>query len=118
MSSVYRLKGPRKQTNHKQSKRVSFDRTELRVLLNEYSRRVAAGEWRDYAIDHGRDRAVFSVFRHTAEHPLYSIEKLPGHSGKGGRYGLLRGPIRLKQDTNLVKILGSIERRPNLISIG
>lgn len=118
MSSVYRLKGPSKQPNNKQSKRVSFDRTELRVLLNEYSRRVAAGEWRDYAIDHGRDRAVFSVFRHTAEHPLYSIEKLPGHGRNGGRYGLLRGPIRLKQDTNLAKILGSIERRPNLISIG
>ena len=52
---------------------VSFDRNELRILLNEYSRRVAAGEWRDYAIDFCKDRAVFSVFRHAAEHPLYSI---------------------------------------------
>ncbi len=113
MSSLHSL-----QAQGKQAKRVSFDRYELRVLLNEYSRRVAAGEWRDYAIDHGRDRAVFSVFRHTAEHPLYSIEKVPGHGGKGRRYGLLRGPIRLRQDANLDKILGSIERRPRLISIG
>jgi len=113
MSSLHSLKA-----HHKQSKRVSFDRNELRVLLNEYSRRVAAGEWRDYAIDHGSERAVFSVFRHTAEHPLYSIEKLPGSGGKGGRYGLLRGPVRLRQDANLAKLIGGIERRPRLISIG
>lgn len=117
MSSVHNLKTRRKQTNSKQAKRVSFDRTELRVLLNEYSRRVATGEWRDYAIDHGRDRAVFSVFRHTAEHPLYSIEKLPGKGGKGGRYGLLRGPVRLHQDASLANVLGAIERRPHLISV-
>ncbi len=113
MSSLHNLKARSKQT-----KQVSFDRGELRVLLNEYSRRVAAGEWRDYAIDHGRDRAVFSVFRHTAEHPLYSIEKLPENGGKGGRYGLLRGPVRLRQDASLANILGAIERRPRLISIG
>ncbi|MDH3739507.1 MAG: DUF2794 domain-containing protein [Alphaproteobacteria bacterium] len=113
MSSLHSLKARSKQT-----KRVSFDRNELRILLNEYSRRVAAGEWRDYAIDHGRDRAVFSVFRHTAEHPLYSIEKLPANGGKGGRYGLLRGPVRLQQDASLANLLGAIERRPHLVSIG
>lgn len=116
MSSLHSFKVHSKQA--KPAKRVSFDRSELRVLLNEYSRRVAAGEWRDYAIDHGRDRAVFSVFRHTAEHPLYSIEKLPGKGGKAERYGLLRGPVRLRQDASLAKILGAIERRPHLISIG
>ncbi|NKB48529.1 MAG: DUF2794 domain-containing protein [Alphaproteobacteria bacterium] len=115
MSSFHRVKASNRQIVGKPTKRVSFDRSELRILLNEYSRRVAAGEWRDYAIDHGRDRAVFSVFRHTAEHPLYSIEKLPGN---GGRYGLLRGPVRLRQDSSLDKILHSIERRPHLISIG
>ncbi len=114
MSSLHRLKAQ----NSKRSKRVSFDQSELRVLLNEYSRRVAAGEWRDYAIDHGRDRALFSVFRHTAEHPLYSIEKLPASGGKKGHYGLLRGSIRLRQDASLANILGAIERRPHLVSIG
>ena len=95
MSSLHSLK-----TRSKHTKRVSFDRKELRVLLNEYSRRVAAGEWRDYAIDHGRDRAVFSVFRHTAEHPLYSIEKLPGTAVRAdamdccaGRSGCARTPV-------------------------
>jgi hypothetical protein len=113
MSSLHSFK-----VHSKQAKQVSFDRSELRVLLNEYSRRVATGEWRDYAIDHGSDRAVFSIFRHTAEHPLYAIEKLPEKSGNAGRYGLLRGPVRLRQDASLAEILGAIERRPHLISIG
>lgn len=96
--------------------RVSFNRNELRQLLNEYSRRVATGEWRDYAIDFRRDRAVFSVFRHTAEHPLYSIEKLPGKGG--GTWHLRRGPERLKHSRRLADVLAAIERRPKLIAIG
>jgi hypothetical protein len=94
---------------------VSFDRNELRELLNEYSRRVAAGEWRDYAIDFTRDRAVFSVFRHTAEHPLYSIEKVPGKGG--GVWRLRRGPERLKHSRNLADVLAAIERRPRLVAV-
>jgi len=99
----------------KRSGRVSFDRNELRILLNEYSRRVAAGEWRDYAIDFRRDRAIFSVFRHTAEHPLYSIEKHPGKGG--GTWHLLRGPELLKRSQNLSDVLSAIARRPKLIAI-
>jgi hypothetical protein len=109
------------QSLHKQNRkagRVAFDRNELRILLNEYSRRVAAGEWRDYAIDMCRDRAVFSVFRHTAEHPLYSIEKIPGKGGRPERYAVSRGPQRLKQGSNLVEVINAIERRPHLIAIG
>ena len=55
--------------------RVTFDRRELNRIFNLYGRKVAAGEWRDYAIDFLRDRAVFSVFRRTSEVPLYRIEK-------------------------------------------
>ena len=95
--------------------RVAFNRNELRELLNEYSRRVASGEWRHYAIDFKRDRAVFSVFRHTAEHPLYSIEKLPGKGG--GTWRLRRGPERLKHSGSLSDVLAAIERRPKLIAI-
>lgn len=99
----------------KRNTRVSFQRDELRELLNEYSRRVATGEWRDYAIDFKRDRAVFSVFRHTAEHPLYSIEKVPGKGG--GTWRLCRGPERLKHSPDLSVVLAAIERRPKLIAI-
>lgn len=97
---------------------VTFDRNELRILLNEYSRRVAAGEWRDYAIDLLRERAVFSVFRHTAEHPLYSIEKFPKKGNKPVRYAVSRGPQKLKQGQNLINVLGAIKSRPKLIAIG
>ena len=56
---------------------VSFTRHELNEILDLYGRKVAAGEWRDYAIDFGREKAVFSVFRRASEVPLYRIEKPP-----------------------------------------
>ena len=96
---------------------VTFDRNELRILLNEYSRRVAAGEWRDSAIDLLRDRAVFSVFRHTAEHPLYAIEKFPKKGNRPLRYAVSRGPQKLKQGQDLMGVLGAIKKRPKLVAI-
>ena len=59
------------------SSTVFFTRAEFREILNLYGRKVAAGEWRDYAIDFGREKAVFSVFRHASEVPLYRVEKNP-----------------------------------------
>ena len=56
---------------------VTFSRRELSRILSLYGRKVAAGEWRDYAIDFLKDRAVFSVFRRTSEVPIYRIEKSP-----------------------------------------
>ena len=58
------------------SETVSFQRLELNIILSLYGRMVAAGEWRDYGISALRDVAIFSVFRRTAEHPLYRIEKI------------------------------------------
>ena len=88
------------------------------MLLNEYLQRVASGEWRDYAMDFTRDRAIFSVFRHTAEHPLYAIEKLPGKSGRPELYAVSRGPQRLKQSESLNTVLAAIKSRPRLRTIG
>ena len=68
---------------------ISFDRRELNQLLSVYGRRVAEGEWRDYAIDMLRDRAVFSVFRRTAEAPLYRIEKMPKLARRQGAYSVV-----------------------------
>ncbi len=65
---------------------VSFDRRELASILTLYGRMVALGEWRDYGISMLRDMAVFSVFRRTAEHPLYRIEKRPRLRSKQGMY--------------------------------
>jgi hypothetical protein len=112
MSSAYHL-NPQNRIRGQ----VTFDRNELRTLLNEYSRRVAAGEWRDYAIDMLKDRAVFSVFRHAAEHPLYSIEKYPARGNRPDRYIVSRGPQKLKQSQSLLEVLNAIERRPKLVAI-
>jgi hypothetical protein len=68
---------------------VSFDRRELSSILTLYGRMVALGEWRDYGISMLRDMAVFSVFRRTAEHPLYRIEKRPKLRGKQGMYAVV-----------------------------
>lgn len=113
MSSLQGLHKP----NRRPSK-ITFNRNELRILLNEYSRRVAAGEWRDYAMDFARDRAVFSVFRHTAEHPLYAIEKSPGKGGRPPLYAVSRGPQRLKQSENLDTVLDAIKSKPRLRTVG
>ena len=73
MSNLYRLADQK--ARHRI---VSFDRRELARLLNLYSMRVASGEWRDYAIDFRPGMANFSIFRHTAEQPLFAITKVPG----------------------------------------
>ena len=68
---------------------VTFDRRELNRILDLYGRKVAAGEWRDYAIDFLKDRAVFSVFRRSSEVPLYRIEKTPKLERRQGAYSVI-----------------------------
>jgi hypothetical protein len=65
---------------------VGFDRRELNTILNLYGRKVASGEWRDYAIDFLKDRALFSVYRRASERPLYVIEKNPRLRHRQGQY--------------------------------
>jgi hypothetical protein len=69
--------------------RVTFDRRELHRILDLYGRMVAAGEWRDYAIDFLKDRAVFSVFRRSAEVPIYRIEKSPRLARRQGAFSVI-----------------------------
>jgi len=91
---------------------VAFDRRELSVILSLYGRMVAAGEWRDYGISCLRDRAVFSVFRRTAEHPLYRIEKHPKLRNRQGQYAVvgMDGQI-LKRGHDLKTVLRVLERK-------
>jgi hypothetical protein len=85
---------------------ISFDRRELDQLLSVYGRRVAEGEWRDYAIDMLRDRAVFSVFRRTAEAPLYRIEKSPKLARRQGLYSVIATTgLILKRGHDLCRVL-------------
>ena len=91
---------------------VAFHRTELNVILSLYGRMVAAGEWRDYGISSRRDVAVFSVFRRTAEHPLYRIEKRPKLRAKQQQYAVIGmdGQI-LKRGADLKTVLRVLERK-------
>jgi len=91
---------------------VAFHRSELSVILSLYGRMVAAGEWRDYGISSLKEVAIFSVFRRTAEHPLYRIEKRPKLRGKQGMYSVvgLDGQI-LRRGHDLRTVLRVLERK-------
>ena len=94
------------------SEQVAFHRTELSIIMSLYGRMVAAGEWRDYGISSLRDLAVFSVFKRTAENPLYKIEKRPKLRLKQGQYVLIGidGQI-LKRGNDLKAVLRVLERK-------
>ena len=88
----------------------AFDRSELSLILSVYGRMVAAGEWRDYGISNLREVAVFSVFRRTAENPLYRIEKRPKLRAKQGLYAVIGMDGRvLKRGQNLKSVLRVLE---------
>ena len=92
--------------------RVSFHRTELSIILGLYGRMVAAGMWRDYGISMLREVAVFAVFRHTAEHPLYRIEKRPRLAARQGLYAVIGKDGRvLKRGSDLATVLRVLEKK-------
>ena len=95
---------------------VTFNRLELNRILNLYGRMVAAGEWRDYAIDFLKDRAVFSIYRRASEVPLYRIEKDPKLARKQGVYSVIAasGQI-LRRGHELDRVLLVIDRKLELV---
>ncbi|WP_316014417.1 DUF2794 domain-containing protein [Roseobacter sp. HKCCA0434] len=91
---------------------VAFHRTELAVILSLYGRMVAAGEWRDYGMSNLREVAIFSIFRRTAEHPLYRIEKRPKLARAQGQYAVIGMDGRiLKRGHDLKSVLRVLERK-------
>ncbi len=97
---------------------VSFDRQELNLILRVYGLQVGAGEWRDYAIDMLKDKAVFSIFRHTSEVPLYRVEKNPRLTRRQGAYSIIAasGHI-LKRGRDLEKVLRILKPKPKLTMV-
>ena len=91
---------------------VGFARDELQRILDLYGRMVAAGEWRDYAMDFTRDCATFAAFRRTAERPQARIEKRPALRGRQGMWTLVgeHGQV-LKRGHELGGVLAPMERR-------
>jgi hypothetical protein len=96
-------------------KSVAFDRHELSQILNLYGRYVASGEWKDYAMDFTRDKAVFSVFHRAAEQPLYRIVKDPSLARKQGQYAVVaQGGLILKRGHELAQVLAVLFKKPKL----
>ncbi|ODP36181.1 DUF2794 domain-containing protein [Sphingomonas turrisvirgatae] len=91
---------------------VGFERAELNRILDLYGRMVAAGHWRDYAIQLGRDAAVFAAFRRTAERPEFRVEKRPALRNRQGMWALVNeaGAV-LKRGHELGPVLAPVERR-------
>ena len=95
----------------------SCDRVELRTIFDLYGRKVAEGEWRDYAIDFHRDRAVFSIFRRTSENPLYRIEKDPNRSRRQGAYAIVSSAgFVMKRGHDLAKVIAVSDKRLKLVT--
>lgn len=94
---------------------VFFTRQELNAILNVYGHKVAAGEWRDYAIDFGKEKATFSAFRHASEVPLYRIEKCPKLAKKQGAYSVVTATgLILRRGHDLKRVLEVLEKRVRL----
>lgn len=96
--------------------RVTFTRPELTAILNVYGRRVAEGEWRDYAISFTSEKAVFSVFRRHSEMPLFRIEKDPRLSRKQGAFAVIATPgVIVKRGHDLGQVLRVFDKPLRLV---
>ncbi len=107
MSHIVRLSDFRRRRG-----RVYFTRSELSQLLTLYSGRVASGEWKDYAIDHAIGIAVFSIFRHSQDRPVYAIAKQVGP--RGADYEVFDSKGKINRAVSLNEALAVFEREPAL----
>ncbi|SRR5579875_880916 len=99
------------------SEPVVFDRKELREIFDLYGRKVASGDWRDYAIDFSPQKAVFSVYRRAAEYALYRIEKDPKLARKQGLYSVVTATgLILKRGHDLSRVIAVLDKRLKLVS--
>lgn len=95
---------------------VCFDRIELNQILTVYGRKVALGDWRDYAMDFGKDKAVFSIYRRASESPLYRIEKSPKLARKQGAYAVISAHgLVLKRGRDLRRVLDVLNKTLRLV---
>jgi hypothetical protein len=94
------------------SPQIGFERSELKRIIDLYGRMVAAGLWKDYAVEFGRDHAAFWAFRRTAESPEYKIEKRPALRGRQGMWSLIaENGMILRRGHELGPVLAPLERR-------
>jgi hypothetical protein len=96
---------------------VAFDRHELREILDLYARKVAEGEWRDYALDFSAQKAVFSIFRRSSEFALYRIEKVPRLARKQGAYSVIAATgLVVKRGHELRRVIAVLDKKLRLVA--
>jgi hypothetical protein len=94
------------------SPQIGFTRAELSRIIDLYGRMVAAGLWKDYAVEFGRDHAAFWAFRRAAERPEFRIEKRPALRNRQGMWALINeGGMVLRRGHELGPVLSPLERR-------
>ena len=104
--------------NPKPVEMVSFNRYDIDILMQFYSKRVGTGEWRDYAMDMLKDRAIFSVFKRASEVPIYTVHKTPKLANKQGEWSLLNANgLVLKRGRDLRQVLKVLDKKPKLTSL-
>ena len=95
---------------------VTFNRRELDRILNLYGFMVGAGEWRDYAIDHQPDQAVFSVYRRTSETPMFQIIKCPKLARRQGEFSVVSAAgVILKRGHDLDRVLRVFDKKLGIV---
>jgi len=105
---------PRRLTSSQvyENSQVAFHRTELALILNVYGQMVSQGEWKDYAMDFLKERAVFSIYRRASEQPLYRIEKVPALKDKQGQYSVIApGGLIMKRGHDLKAVLRVFDKQ-------
>ncbi len=116
-SAQERLPQERQSDARQAEARVAFTKDELQTILNLYGRMVAAGEWRDYAMDFLKDRAVFSIFRRSSEVPIYRIEKTPKLAAKQGAYCVIAATgLILRRGSDLARVIHVLDRKVKLVT--
>ncbi|MEP0519864.1 MAG: DUF2794 domain-containing protein [Hyphomicrobiales bacterium] len=102
---------PSKSSKKPLQKQITFNRGELDAILRVYGFKVAGGEWRDYAIDHMKDKAVFSIFRRASEMPMFYVEKDPSLARKQGMYKIVAASGHImKRGHELKQVLKVLEK--------
>lgn len=95
---------------------VAFDRRELSTILGLYGRKVAEGEWRDYAIDFTAQKAVFSIYRRTSEVPLYRVEKDPKLARKQGMYSVIAATgLIMRRGADLARVISVLDKKLKVV---
>lgn len=91
---------------------IAFNRQELALILAVYGQMVSNGDWKDYALDFLRDKAVFSIYRKATEHALYRVEKVPALRNKQGQFAVIApGGLILKRGHDLKAVLRIFDKQ-------